>query len=218
MHIPYKKQIFPIHIFQTHIKENELLKDELFSKIQEICKDKDIPIPAGWQTSKLITTFDNDDINNALFNSNSLINKVYPHYLNKFFDKPVDYTLTDIWFNYYDDGEYQEKHSHIAPFTYRPSITHFSVIHYLKFDSEVHQPTVFVDPLEMLRLSSLEMESNYYNHLYYPRVKEGSLLMFPSYMEHMVKKSEPTPNNPRITIAMNIRVNQYGEEDKSNGN
>ena len=58
---PYKKILYPIHIFQTHIKENELIKDDLFSNIQKFSKD--VSIPDGWLTDNIQTSFDNDNVN-----------------------------------------------------------------------------------------------------------------------------------------------------------
>ena len=216
-HISYKKQIFPIHIFHAHIKENDLIKESLLSKIKKIYDEEDLEIPDGWHTSKLSTTFGNETINEELFGPDSIIHQIYPLYIDKFFDKPSVFSLRDIWMNYYDDGEYQEKHIHIGPCK-NMTQPHFSLIHYLKFDPEVHQSTTFIDPLDVVRLSSLEMESNYYRVRYRPKIGEGSILMFPSYLEHMVEKSKPTPNNPRITIAFNINVLEYGEEEGEESN
>jgi hypothetical protein len=39
--------------------------------------------------------------------------------------------------------------------------------------------------------------------------------MFPCYLQHHVQKSIKTPDNPRITIAFNLRILSYGEQ---NGN
>ena len=36
----------------------------------------------------------------------------------------------------------------------------------------------------------------------------------PSYLVHHVEKSKPTPDNPRITIAFNLRILTYGDEGK----
>ena len=38
----YRKALFPIHIYQTHIKENELIKDELSNNIEKYVKDKSV--------------------------------------------------------------------------------------------------------------------------------------------------------------------------------
>ena len=93
---------------------------------------------------------------------------------------------------------------------------HFSCIHYLKFDPEVHKPVVFVDPIEDMRYNTLEMDSNYYKDKWPANIFEGDLLMFPSYLKHFVDKSDPTPDNPRISISFNIRINQYGNQTHGN--
>lgn len=205
---PYKKILFPIHIFQTHIKENELIKDDLFSNIQKFSKD--VSIPDGWLTDNILTSFNNNNVNIKLFGEDSIVHEYYQKYLSRFFDKDVKLDLVDIWFNYYSNGEHQEAHHHVHPNI--QCMTHFSCIHYLKYDSEVHQPVTFVDPLMLIRSHSLEMDSNDYDERYCPEIREGSLLMFPAYLEHFVKKSDPTPDNPRISIAFNIIIKQYGDE------
>ena len=208
MNNPYKKILYPIHIFQTHIKENELIKDELFSNIQKYSKD--VSIPDGWLTDNILTSFDSNNINIKLFGEDSIVHEYYQKYLSTFFDKVVRLDLPDIWFNYYSNGEYQEAHHHVHP--YMKNKTHFSCIHYLRYDPEVHQPVTFVDPLMLIRSHSLEMDSNNYHEKYSPEIREGSLLMFPAYLEHFVRKSVPTPDNPRISIAFNIIIRQYGDE------
>ena len=95
--------------------------------------------------------------------------------------------------------------------------SHFSCIHYLKFDSEVHEPVTFVDPIEEKRYNTIEMDSNYYsNGRWSPYIREGDLLMFPPYLSHYVSKSNPTPNNPRISISFNIWIKQYGDRKHAN--
>jgi len=206
----YSKLLFPIHLHQIHIKENLSIQREVLSSIQKCYEEKDLPIPDGWLTDKLYTSFDLDEINHAIFSEDNIIHQIYRKYVEMMFDKRVELSLEDMWFNYYVNGEYQEPHSHIAPTVLRPPV-HYSCIHYLKYDDEVHLSTVFHDPIEDLRAHSYEMDSNHYSSKWSPRVKEGDLIMFPSYLQHHVSKSQPTPDNPRITIAFNLRLLSYGD-------
>ena len=209
---PYKKVLFPIHIFQSHIKENELIKKELYSEIENYHNNQGGKVPEGWETDKLTTSFDSDNFNFELFAKNDVTQKLYEKYILRFFDRPTKVNVLEMWFNYYSNGEYQEVHSHVQPdiFGIRP---HFSCIHYLKFDPEVHQPVVFNDPIRYFRsTNSLELDSNNYDQQYIPQLREGSILMFPPYLEHHVPKSKPTPDNPRISVAFNIVATEYGEE------
>ena len=209
---PYKKVLFPIHIFQAHIKENELIKEELSHAIENYRDKGDLKVPEGWLTDNLLTSFDANNFNFKLFTESPVTQRLYEKYILKFFDRPTKVNVLDMWFNYYSDGEYQEVHTHMQPDMFAPR-PHFSCIHYLKFDPEVHQPVVFNDPIGILRqTNSIELDSNNYNDEYEPQLREGSIIMFPPYLEHYVPKSEPTPNNPRISVAFNIILTEYGED------
>lgn len=209
---PYKKVLFPIHIFQAHIKENELIKEELSHAIENYRDKGDSKVPEGWLTDNLLTSFDATNFNFKLFSESQVTQRLYEKYILKFFDRPTKVNVLEMWFNYYSNGEYQEVHTHVQPDMFAPR-PHFSCIHYLKFDPEVHQPVVFNDPIGILRqTNSIELDSNNYNDEYEPQLREGSIIMFPPYLEHYVPKSEPTPNNPRISVAFNIILTEYGED------
>ena len=209
----YRKALFPIHIYQTHIKENELIKDELSNNIEKYVKDKSLKIPRGWLTDNIKTSFGKSKINIELFGDNSIVHDYYEKYLSKIFDKDVKMRIEQMWFNYYSNGEYQEQHHHIDRGAVMNDKAHFSCIHYLKFNENIHEPAIFVDPLSLIRSHSIEIDSNNYNERYVPNVREGSLLMFPSYLEHYVRKNAPTPDDPRVTIAFNIILTKYGDDD-----
>ena len=207
----YKKVLFPIHLFQTNIRENSIIQEEVLNKIQKLYHSNQLDVPEGWLTDNIFTTFNREDINSHLFHKKSKIIQYYTSYVRKFFDKPVEFEIDDIWLNVYSKGEYQEEHTHLTPDIFSPR-AHFSCIHYLKFDENVHVPVTFNDPIATMRFNTLEMESNYYVERWSPSIEEGDLLMFPPYLSHFVSKSEPTPNNPRISIAFNIRIHKYGEQ------
>ena len=206
----YKRTLFPVTLYHTNVRENSVIQREVLSSIQKCYEEKNLPIPDGWLTDKLTTSFDQDELNHKIFESEK-IHKLYMKYVSSVFDKPVSFSLEDIWFNYYIDGEYQEEHNHINPTPFLPPV-HFSCVHYLKFDKEEHVTTTFHDPLKDLRSHSFEIDSNHYAPEWSPKVKEGDLLIFPSYLVHHVRKSKPTPNNPRITVAFNLRLLSYGTE------
>ena len=209
---PYRKVLFPIHIFQAHIRENELIKEELSHAIDNYRDKGNSKVPEGWLTDNLLTSFDATNFNFKLFSESQVTQRLYEKYILKFFDRPTKVNVLEMWFNYYSNGEYQEVHTHVQPNMFAPR-PHFSCIHYLKFDPEVHQPVVFNDPIGILRqTNSIELDSNNYDDEYEPQLREGSIIMFPPYLEHYVPKSEPTPNNPRISVAFNIILTEYGED------
>lgn len=204
----YKKALFPIHIFQNNIKENHILQDEVFKKIQFLHKKKNLEIPRGWITDKLFTSFNYEDLNESLFGDTRCVFEYY-RYIEKFFDLNVKIQIGNLWFNHYTNGEWQEIHSHCGNCVFQYPAT-FSCIHFLKFDPDVHSPVIFVDPYEPIRNTSLELKSNLYSSRYIPKIQEGDLIMFPSYLQHYVPKGPPTEDNPRITIAFNLNILEYG--------
>lgn len=216
----YKKALFPIHIYQTNIKENEKIKSLVLDKIEKCYHKKDIPVPDGWLTDKVYTSFDMDDVNDMVFGKDNILYPYYVKYISKFFDKQFNLVFRDTWFNYYVDGEYQEVHTHLTPSIF-DAPAHFSCIHYLTFNPELHEPVRFVDPIEKLRYTSLEFDTNRHQSIYTPTIQEGDFLMFPSYLEHFVKRSKPSPEYPRITISLNFAVISYGDQgikmEKENG-
>ena len=185
---PYRKVLFPIHIFQAYIKENELIKEELSHAIENYRDKGDSKVPEGWLTDNLLTSFDATNFNFKLFSESQVTQRLYEKYILKFFDRPTKVNVLDMWFNYYCDGEYQEVHTHVQPDMFAPR-PHFSCIHYLKFDPEVHQPVIFNDPIRELRqTNSIELDSNNYEEKYEPQLREGSIINVPSILRALCTK------------------------------
>ena len=96
------------------------------------------------------------------------------------------FKLKDIWINKYGKKDYQGSHIHPAD---------YSFIIYYKTDKSY---TVFNSPVK----SILESSTNkIFNKDYQTKLKQGDIIMFPSYLEHWVK-----PNSNNITIAGNIKI------------
>jgi len=93
--------------------------------------------------------------------------------------------LLNIWRNIYKNNDYQEPHIHCN--------SKFSFIIYEKVNKV---NTVFFNPSKYL-LDSLDIE--YAMRNFTPQVKTGQIIVFPSYLEHMVNK-----NSDQITISGNI--------------
>ena len=207
----YRKALFPIHIYQTNIRKNKQLKEILLPRIEKCYKEKRLPVPSGWNTDKVYTSFDRDKLNEEIFGKDNVAHSYYIECIKKFFDDEFKILIDETWFNYYVNGEYQESHDHLSSNIFAAP-SHFSCIHYLTFDKERHEPVRFTDPIEKIRYTSLNLKSNHYNSVYTPDINEGDFLMFPSYLDHYVKPSKPTPDNPRITISLNFAVIDYGDQ------
>lgn len=140
--------------------------------------------------------------------------QVYSKYINQFlteyFNKPVEWQLCGgIWYTAYGAGQTANIHEHIPD--------HFSVVHFIKFNPEVHWPITFINPIgaqiKYLFSGAPELQSkinfndetqSLFHPRFTPNLNEGDLVIFPSQLEHMVPKSES--NEIRITIAFNIKI------------
>ena len=207
----FVRQIFPITYYHLSILDNDTLKELLVNKIVEDAKN--LEIPEGWLTNKLMTSFDGEPRGKEIFfgeddTYQKVLEKIYGACVNAVFDAPYKIDIDEIWYNVYMDGEWQEVHDHVGG----PYGSHYSCIHFLSFNPEIHEPVEFRDPLGQLRNLSVELDRNNYSHIWNPHIKEGDFIMFPSYLSHCVKPGKPTPDYPRITIAFNFRVLDYQGE------
>ena len=112
-------------------------------------------------------------------------------------DKPY---ISEIWMNAYEEQHFQEPHTHLPGF--------FSAIHYVLFDPEIHESTVFQNPQESVHAFMFDdefMDPKLNEHLpenYETDVQEGDIIIFPSHLRHFVKRN-PT-RKLRMTVSFNI--------------
>jgi predicted 2-oxoglutarate/Fe(II)-dependent dioxygenase YbiX len=202
-----RHDIFPIHYYQTQINENESLKQKYLSAILETYQNEHIGSPCDWVTDRMHSSFNHSKLNQKIFANDSELKQMYLHYLNEFMDAQWKGVIDNLWFNCYIDGDYQEPHNHVDSGNFIDS--NFSCIHYLAFNQNQHQPVIFCDPSEQLRLSGFELHSHHYSGEHAPDIMEGDLLMFPSYLQHYVAPCKKTIDYPRVTISFNVRLLSY---------
>lgn len=224
---PYRKEIFPVSIYHGTLEDNNRIKKNLIPYIERSKNEKgNCKPPDRWMTDKLITSFDNGDVHEDLFNgekdswTNDLRNQYLKIISNFFQEDEWKIDCEHLWYNYYSNGEWQEQHRHLGDWK---DLTHFAFVHFVQYDHKRHMPITFVDPLEAERSLSPELDPPEIDGKptlgkYRPKVREGDCLMFPAWLEHEVRPGKPTPDYPRISMAMNIKILQMGDEkyrDKS---
>jgi hypothetical protein len=206
----YQNQIFPITYFQDNISNNDELKGILLSKIKK--EYEQLEPPKEWLTNKVHTSFSSVESKRKLFfDEDQLYEKfldpAYGKCFDHFFDKPYQISIDNIWYNYYVDDQYQEWHTHLGDAF---SACQFSCIHFLSFNPKIHEPPVFSDPCLTTRYHSINIDSSGYGEHHSPKIVEGDFIMFPSYLQHCVYPVKNTQDYPRITIALNIKILEYG--------
>ena len=199
--------IFPVTIYKTRIEDNNLLKEKIISGVEKSLPELDPP--EDWATDNLKTSFEGEPKGKEVLvgKNNILLKKYYSDAISEIFDREITWEIVDdIWYNYYEKGSYQELHEHIAdPF----QKIHFSCIHYLSYDREIHTPAEFQDPISAIRAHSLTLDKDFVGDFYIPQVKEGDLIMFPAYLQHRVLPQKVS-DIPRITLSFNFRLLKYG--------
>jgi hypothetical protein len=109
-----------------------------------------------------------------------------------FIDTSFKVELTEIWENSYKENDFQENHIHTN--------SDFSFVVY----KEVKESkTLFFSPNHFL-IDSFYKKSfleKYFKTTFFPKCTKNQIIIFPSFLEHMVKK-----NNDSITIAGNLKI------------
>lgn len=124
----------------------------------------------------------NDD-HDALMIDYSFLREEYTKVCKKFcYENDYEFIdLSDIWYNYYKTGQYQEPHAHES------GDKSFTAVHYLIFDKKKHSQTQFCDPTIVA-----------------PKVNQGDIIFFPASWEHYVPGN--TSTSPRLTVAFTFLV------------
>jgi uncharacterized protein (TIGR02466 family) len=185
-------KLFPISIYR---QENLLDKDEL-EELSKVCLDLQGSVPKGgnnWKSDvyNTQTTFDLRD-HKAFDKIVRLVTK-HVHDFAKLHGSAYEYKCTDSWFNVYNKHDGQEFHTHNDDI--------FSAIFYVK--SPVgSSSTIFKAPFDQRNVKNMYnlTELNNTEVGYYPN--EGGLLIFRSYVPHMVQQHQL--DEQRISLAFNF--------------
>lgn len=165
-----KTNIFPIPIFKSKI---DLKKVKLINK--------------GFERTFISNNLTSHNYRNTLDKDSEIyLLSTIAKLLEEQFTKKFSIKLLSIWENVYKKEDYQEPHMH--------SHSSFSFIIY-KDIKKVN--TLFIHPCRYLLESFYKFELFY--KYYSPECKKGDLILFPSFLEHMVKKHSNSK-----TIAGNI--------------
>ncbi len=139
---------------------------------------------------------------------------IYDPYIRRFikeyFNQDLNYNISGTpWYTVYGRGQNANTHEHLPD--------HFAVVHFLKFNPQIHWPISFVNPNGAATKYFLELNPNFkskidfnnssqsfYHPRFSPSIQEGDLLIFPGQLEHLVEKNHS--DEIRITIALNIKV------------
>ena len=194
--------MFGVPLFRYYLDPSEIKRDaeEKFKASQGFPIDE---TPGGWDCNL------KSDFNNSLAN---VYTKHYDNIMEQF-GKDVGLTngtamMHESWLNYYVKDMNQEEHDHLPSF--------YSGVHYIKFDPTVHEAVHLINPLFQIYFCTYTLTSKicrgedalnchpFSRQFIIPSVKEGDIIIFPSFLRHRVNKQET--DVPRITCSFNINT------------
>lgn len=142
--------------------------------------------------SKTLSNY-NSDVNKQLEKETGqyLLSVVHDAMMEYLEGKKFSMSLKDIWVNVYNNKDYQETHAHPG--------CHFSFTIYKKIDSS---HTVFFHPAKNIIQAYYHQKFPEIDAEFSPQCKQGDMIIFPSYLEHMVTRSSNCE-----TISGNILIN-----------
>jgi len=112
--------------------------------------------------------------------------------------------ITQSWLNYTDKNQYHHKHAH-------PNSL-ISGVFYINCHEELDKIKFFKDGYKTIRPAIRNW--NIWNaDSWWFQVKTGDIILFPSYLTHMVENKEGT--NTRISLAFNVFIKGTLGENKS---
>ena len=180
------------------ISEN-LLTDEENNKLIELLKQLSHQVGSGGKNWI-------SDVYNSLTTHNLTKDRNFDFFIDKVNKQlsehcehlKTDYTYkcTDAWFNIYNNGDYQEFHSHAGSV--------FSSVYYVTNPKQGGR-IFFENPYEpdMMPPKNYTEFNDFNSSLCNYQPDPKTLLIFRSNLRHMVEKCHNSKENPRVTIALN---------------
>lgn len=202
--------IFPFNfVFWEPLDNHEEIKSVYLKKIRD--KEHLLTQPHTWKCD-VKSSFDAEDINQEIFDDYFLKHVVWSSFDKLLetrpfdFDVPTSSSVLNIWFNTYKKGQYQEIHNHLGSGSTLMVLSDeipetffglFSGIYII--DSKESNKTVFYQE----GIIPCNRSKNGFKKTT-EKVKEGSVILFPSGLSHYATPAEDS----RTTISFNI-VSKY---------
>lgn len=155
----------------------------------------------SWKLCEVKSTFFEDSIlyNDTLVGYEEILEEEMKKHMNKINEK-LNYVIEKMWYNVYNKNDFQEPHTHLG----KCNKLSLSCIYCV---AESDAKLYFFNPRytthSLSGISSVFDSDNYKEH-FFPNLKEGNIIIFPSYLYHGV--SPQKSDTQRITVAFNINI------------
>jgi len=177
------------------------VKEEKHKKIKELLLSEKNEKPFGsWGLCQVDSTFFTKEVlvNSNINSYDEILNEELITHMNNI-NSYIKFVVQNCWHNIYKKGDFQEPHHHI-----NPDSTSLACIYCIsESDAKLYFTNQNCLLQKMSNMNSVFKNENYKEN-YYPDLKEGTILIFPSYLYHGV--SPQKTDSERITIACNLKV------------
>ena len=193
-------------VYWSRVEEHDDIKSELLPKIQGIdreCVRDDNPYPKY----KFRTNIKNTD---TFIIEDTILHKVVWKHVYDFINK-LDFHMVSphelhvkYWYNIYQDGDFQEVHHHKDITTKNENYVEFCLISgiYILDDKNEKQNIIFGTPTTFYNPFTPPGLIKEFHTEKIDDIKEGTVLLFPSTLEHSVLHKNS--KFPRTSIAFNV--------------
>lgn len=185
------KQLFAVPIKKVRLDESAELKGEFLPLILKHYEAGQYEKPTHWKTDRVHTSYSAPNEEHAILSMPAAYDRLIKSIV------PAAKFRVQLWHNVYWKGEeYQEIHHHVP--------CHLSFIHFLSFDKSEHKPPIFYDPARIVKAHCHQdgIPSDYWKDKIVIDVEEGDVVIFPSYVEHLIPPG--IYRSPRVTVSMNL--------------
>ena len=193
--------LFPSVVAQDFFNGHSKVEKNLVNHIMKIKKE----VKGGgknWISKDTYTTLNKYDIikDDKFKVINDFVMNSIANYIN---DLHINYDFNCVggWFNVYGKNDFQEYHNHVEHT--------LSAIYFLKSDEDKNAKLHFKRPFAT-RSNDIKSDNNeIFDERHYYKPIPGSIIVFPSSLEHCVEKENS--NKTRITMAYNFNMNNKSE-------
>lgn len=209
-------KLFGYPVVKYKINPNNYNKEEIINTIlhnYEIDKERN-----NWDPNSNLHHSIDDELNNNFKTPNySILEKIYLDMSKQYVKSlSINNEIKIKIINY----SVVEKNNHMDPHVHAHA--DFVGSHYISFDSQNHQPTLFINPSDSIftyaRVIKPELHKKFLNQnsslnswmlpaFTYPAV-EDDVLIWPSLLKHGIHKQTNKSTKKRISIAWNIYINE----------
>lgn len=160
---------------------------------------------SSYFNNELLCNYEPLDNNNILKDEINKHINIFLECMNSVCNNNINYKfiIEKLWYNVYEKNDFQETHNHSGKDTF------FSFVYILKSKNFNDDSKLFFvnpkDPIYVLNtFEEIFNNLNYQKH-FIPQLQEGSIIIFPSHMEHGVSIHKNI-NDKRISISGNIKL------------